>query len=256
MSSLIVLGYILLSILSFVLLFIAALYLGTIIPVNRKFKHVENGIDIFLTSNGMHVDFILPTKNKIKDWTQFIDSQPYNKHLSEYKHIGIGWGAPEFYLELETWDHVPFNLGFRAMAIPTPTIMHVIGYDKIPYEELKVARVSISEDQYLQLCSFISDSFKQDDKQALQLIPNRGYNEHDNFYHAHGVYHIFHTCNYWVNKGLKRIGVYAPLWSPLERGIFYQLDQLNAKTGMKDIMNQEKVIPAVPVVEVEVSEVL
>ncbi len=225
-----ILGYSFLTILAIVLLFVAALYLGALVPVNRKFQLLENGIDIFVSTNGMHLDFIVPAQNKLMDWTQIVDSRPFKKPLQEYTYLGIGWGAPEFYLELETWDNVPFDVGFRALAIPSPTIMHLIGYDELPYQDLKVRKITISPSQYLHLCSYIYNSFKLDEENRIQLIPGAGYTENDNFYHAEGNYHLFHTCNYWINKGLKKIGVYAPVWSPLEKRVLYQLDKLDAQT--------------------------
>lgn len=248
MSLLIVLGYVLLVIFGFLSLFIVALGLGTIIPVNRKFRPIKNGIDIFVTTNGMHIDFIVPTRNKLRDWTQIIDSQGFKKKLLDYPYLGIGWGAPEFYLELESWDNLPFDIAFRALAIPSSTIMHVIGYDELPVEELKVKKISISSNQYIDLCRFISSSFKRNEQNDLLLIPDVGYTENDNFYHAHGVYHLFHTCNYWINKGLKQIGVYAPIWSPLDKGILYQLDRLDAKTRA----TAEKTLP----IQIKAEEVL
>ena len=41
----------------------------------------------------------------------------------------------------------------------------------------------------------------------VELIPNRGYWNNDNFYEAHGNYHLFNTCNAWTNEALQTIGV-------------------------------------------------
>ena len=121
------------------------------------------------------------------------------------------------------------------MFIPTPTIMHVIRYDELPQEELRIEKISISKNQYLHLCSFIFNYFALNEKQEIELIPNVGYNANDNFYHANGVYHAFHTCNYWVNKGLKKIGVRTALWSPLDKGIFYQLEKVKPLNIQPDL---------------------
>ncbi len=65
------------------LMFVAYLILlpiGTLIPVNQNFRHAENGVDVFVSTNGMHVDFILPTRNPLFDWSTIIDSQPFGIH--------------------------------------------------------------------------------------------------------------------------------------------------------------------------------
>ena len=118
------------------------------------------------------------------------------------------------------------KIAARAMLIPTPTIMHVTGYEVLPYDKLKVAKITISKSQFVHLSSFIYNAFRLKTNQEIELIPGVRYTEHDNFYHANGVYHAFHTCNYWVNKGFKRIGVRTALWSPFVKGIFYQLDKI------------------------------
>ena len=226
MIVLLVLGYTLLAVVAIVGGYLLLVPFGTHIPVNRKFKHVKDGIDIYVSTNGVHVDYILPAKNHIMDWAKVINSQPFPRNLGEYPHLGIGWGDPGFYLEIETWGHLTAKIAARAMLYPTPTIMHVTGYDQLPHETLKIEKISISQNQYLELCGYIYKAFALKSDQEVDLIPNVGYTEHDNFYKANGYYHAFHTCNYWVNKGLKKIGVRTSLWSPWDRGIFIQLDKL------------------------------
>lgn len=226
MSIFSLLGSLLLLIFLVAVVYLILLPLGSLIPVNRKFKHAAQGIDIFVSTNGMHVDFIVPSQHPSFDWTKIIDSAPYSKSLSQYSYLGIGWGDPGFYLELETWDKLSLKIAAKAMLIPTSTIMHVTGYDALPTEELRVEKITLSENQFVYLNNFIYKAFALKNNQEPDLIPNVGYTEHDNFYQAHGVYHAFHTCNYWVNKGLKQIGVRTPLWSPFDRGIFYQLDRI------------------------------
>ncbi|HXU27639.1 MAG TPA: DUF2459 domain-containing protein, partial [Bacteroidia bacterium] len=46
--------------------------------------------------------------------------------------------------------------------------------------------------------------------------------DNDSFYEAVGVYGLFYTCNTWANNGLKYCGQKACLWTPFEKGIFYQ----------------------------------
>ncbi len=224
-----VIGYILLAIAVFIILFLLMIPIGSWITVNRKFKNISTGIDIYLSTNGMHIDFIVPTQNHLFDWSTITDSTPFAKSLRDYPFLGFGWGDPGFFLELEAWDKLTFKIASRALLIPTPTIMHIIGLEalpKVPEEKSKVEKVTINPSQYLGLCSFIYKAFDLDKKHKTKLIPDVGYTEHDNFYHAKGRYHAFHTCNYWVNKGLKKIGVRTALWSPLDRGIFYQLKKI------------------------------
>lgn len=234
-----VLGFSLLLIFIFVLVYLLLLPLGALIPVNLKYRPAQNGTEVYLSTNGMHIDFILPTQNHLFDWTKIINNQPFVKHLEEYPYLGLGWGDWNFYIELDAWENLSLKLAARALLNPnTPTLMHITGYDQLPYDTLKVAKVVLSNSQYLQLCDFIYTAFDLNKNKAIDLLPNLGYTEHDNFYKAKGSYHAFHTCNYWVNKGLKKIGVRTALWSPLDRGIFYQLGKVKSTTFSKSVTAQ------------------
>jgi len=222
-----VLGCSLLVVILIVLAYLILIPLGSLIPINLKYQPVKDGVEVYLSTNGMHVDFILPTQNHLFDWNQLIDSQPFAKKINAYPFLGLGWGDWGFYVELDEWENLSPKLAAKTLLNPkTPTLMHITGYDKLPYEKLEVAKIVISNTQYLKLCDFIQTGFALDENQEIDHLPGLGYTEHDNFYKGQGSYHAFHTCNYWVNKGLKKIGVRTPLWSPLDKGIFYQLEKV------------------------------
>jgi uncharacterized protein (TIGR02117 family) len=218
---------ILLKIAAFLILF-AVFYslltlFGTLIPRHRRFlQATESGIDIFLVSNGVHTDFVLPIKNELQDWWQIIDKKDYE--LGEKaKFMGFGWGDKGFYLDTPTWAELKFSTACKALFIPSPTLMHITAHENLPIKEKFFEKISINAQQYQYLCNYIVQSFYWDKAQQLSFVPSVGYTNNDNFYKAIGVYHLFNTCNFWVNKGLIKIGVRTPLWSPLDRGIFYQL---------------------------------
>lgn len=174
----------------------------------------------------MHIDFIVPTKNALFDWSSFIDSQPFAKDLSVYPLLGIGWGDWSFYIDLDEWENLSVGIAANALLNPfTRTLIHITGYDELPSVK-KNEKITISPNQYLHLCELMCQSFALNTEQQIDLLPNLGYTSNDNFYSAKGSYHALHTCNYWINKLLKKIGVRTSLWSPLDRGIFYQLDKM------------------------------
>jgi len=231
-----ILGGVLLLLLGVILLFLLCIPLGAVIPRNLDYRPVKNGVDIYLTTNGMHTDFVVPTKNLLFDWTKIINSQPFEKNLIDYPFLGLGWGDWNFYVELDAWENLSAKLAAKALLNPkTQTLMHVTGYTKLPYETLKVKKVAISNQQYLELCNFILSGFALKMDNSIEFLPNLGYTEHDNFYKGKGAYHALHTCNYWVNKGLKKIGVRTALWSPLDRGIFHQLEKIKTNPKLSKV---------------------
>lgn len=206
--------------------FLVAL-ISTFIPINRGFKPLSNGIELHLSTNGLHTDFILPTKNEVFDWASIIDATNFELEITNNTYLGIGWGDKAVHLDIENWGELTLKMGLATLFLPTPTILHITAYDQLPLTTTTIKKTLISEVQYLQLCQYIKGYFQVDAEQKAQLIENVGYTSNDIFYQAVGKYHAFATCNHWVNKGLKKSGVRAPLWSPLDKGIFYQFEKIS-----------------------------
>lgn len=222
-----IIGIILAIILSIALVYSLLTLLGSIVPVNSDFKPTAQGVEIGLTSNGVHMDFILPVVNHLFDWRTLMDSKDYEIPLNENTYLGFGWGDRGFYLDIPTWADLTLKIAFTAVLMPSKTLMHITAHESVcPQGDNTSQSFFISEEQYLKLCNYIIPYFVQDKQGKVKHLPGKGYTSNDNFYHAVGYYHAFYTCNYWINRGLKKIGVRTALWSPLDRGIFYQLQKV------------------------------
>lgn len=225
MIVIIILGYLIGLFLLLLALYATVSFIGAVIPWHRNYQPVHKGIDIFLSSNGYHTDFILPSNHPLFNWSAFLGQHHFkiaNKNLS---FIGIGWGDKAIHLDIKEWSELTFTLGWNSLFKPTPTILHITAYQALPSEENKIFKTCISKRQYLQLCDFILAHFKEEEKTTIQPIKRAGYTDNDIFFEANGKYHAFNTCNTWINKGLKRIGVRTTLWTTLDRGLFYQLQK-------------------------------
>jgi uncharacterized protein (TIGR02117 family) len=87
--------------------------------------------------------------------------------------------------------------------------------------------VRLSPAQYARLVDYIRASFARDAKDAPpRRLADPGYFDTDAFYAAVPRYAFWFTCNDWVRRGLAAAGVRAPLWSPFDTAIFFQLDRL------------------------------
>jgi uncharacterized protein (TIGR02117 family) len=217
-----ILGWVVLGFLLFVTLYSLIGLLCFTIPVNRRFRNVRRDVEIFVVSNGVHVDYIVPSISPVFDWKKVLDDRHYETSFTANSYLGIGWGDRGFYLEVDEWANLKPSVAARAMLIPTPTLMHITSHPELPKDQKRLARIHLSNAQYLQLCDYICSYFQEKDGSVVHL-PGKGYTANDNFYEARGYYHAFGTCNFWINRGLIRIGVRAPIWSHGGAGIFYQL---------------------------------
>lgn len=217
-----ILGWMVVSFVLFVLTYSLAGLLCFTIPVNRHYQNVKRDIEIFVVSNGVHVDYILPSISPYFNWKKVLDDRHYETPFTDQSYLGIGWGDRGFYLEVDEWKNLKPSVAARAMLVPSPTLMHITAHPELPQDQKRLEPIHLSAEQYLELCGYICSYFQEEAGKVVHL-PGAGYTPNDNFYEAKGVYHAFSTCNYWINRGLIRIGVRTPVWSHGGGGIFYQL---------------------------------
>ncbi len=223
----------LLILLSLLLAYGLVLLLGTFIPTNPGFQPEENGIDLYIHTNGMHATFIIQAKNKAFDWSPIILPELFEAKGPD-TYLGFGWGDKSIYLDIAEWNELTVGLAFRTLFLPTPAVMHIDAYTELPTTNILHTRVS--KDKYVNLCGFIHQSFALDEAKQVKLISDRGYTSNDQFYEAVGKYHAFNTCNTWAQRALKQIGVRTASWTNIDRSIFYQFKKI------KPVSNPEVMI--------------
>lgn len=205
---------------TFILLIAAYIILSlifSIIPVNRDVDS-NNEIDIYIKSNGVHLDIVLPLKNEIKDWTTdvWID----NGIIHSVNFISFGWGDKEFYLNTPEWSDLTIKTAINAMFLKSPSAIHIDYYKELEINA-KCRLISVNAEQFKTVVDFIENSFKRDGYGNLIQIQGVQYSRHDCFYEATNSFNLFFTCNTWTNKCLKKAGLKACLWTPFDKGTLY-----------------------------------
>ena len=71
------------------------------ITINSLQNTAEKPIEIFIKSNGVHTDIVLPTKNCFKDWTSQIKTQNTKLTDTLQPYLAFGWGDKGFYLNTD-----------------------------------------------------------------------------------------------------------------------------------------------------------
>lgn len=170
---------------------------------------------IFVQSNGVHVDIILPKEKIPADLFQQLN--PGNGTA----YLAFGWGDKGFYLDTPTWSELKTSTALRAMFLSSPTAMHVTDYAE---EKATWTKVYIREEQIFQLMKYIRSSFRLDEDKSVIELPGAGYTDHDRFYEAHGHYNAFMTCNTWVNRAFRKVGIRTAFWTPTDSGILRHLE--------------------------------
>ena len=197
---------------------------GSLIPVNIHFRHANSGVEIYIVSNGVHTDFVIPIRNEIYNWSQFILVEDFGQNWNYANHIAFGWGDQGFYLNTPEWKDLRPGTALKAVLIPSSSAMHVTLWNQ-PEEDTLVKKITITEEQYLALVTYITKSFKLDESDHPNSIA-AGYGSHDLFYDGKYSFHLFRACNTWTNDGLKVIGVRACWWTFYDRAILWQISKI------------------------------
>ena len=176
-------------------------------------------IEIFINTNGVHTDIVVPIKNEIKDWTTDIQFTHTKTQDSIMNFVGIGWGDKGFYLDTPEWSDLKASTAIKAATGLSTTAMHTTFYKTLK-EDASCKKIKISKENYAKLVTYITDSFQKDSNSKTINIPNNFYGKNDTFYEAIGSYSLAKTCNTWANGALKASNQKAAFWTPMDSGIF------------------------------------
>lgn len=202
-----------------VLYVVLALALPYIEVAKKPTNEVAN-IPIYIYTNGVHTDLVVPVKTAQIDWSQKILYQNTKSKAGNFNYLGIGWGDKGFYLDTPTWSQLKFSTAFKATFWLGKSAMHCTYYKEMK-EGKDCKKIILTEKQYSDLIKFIDIKFDKNSSGNNILIPtNAVYGENDAFYEANGSYSFLKTCNTWTNNGLKAAGQKAALWTASDFGIF------------------------------------
>lgn len=203
-----------------IVVYVALGYLLPFIEVPAKDDGQKKEIPVYIYTNGVHTDIVMPVKNDLQDWGAKIPFTNTKSGETDYNFVGIGWGDKGFYLDTPTWADLKFSTAFKAAFWLSESAMHCTYYRTMK-EGADCKMIMISRDQYKKLTAFVEKKFDRDEKGSFILIPTKAvYGNNDAFYDAQGTYSFLDTCNTWTNNALKAAGQKAALWTPTDYGIF------------------------------------
>lgn len=208
-----------LFLLFFIILYGVAAFAFSKIPINSEVATDKDDIAIFIKTNGVHTDIVVPIRNEIKDWTKEIKVENTKGKDSNMAYIAFGWGDKGFYLNTPHWSDLRYSTAFNAAFGLGGSAMHATFFKGIR-ENQDCVRLRISNENYRKLIVYIENSFQWDTNHNPVFISATTYGLNDSFYEAKGSYSMFYTCNTWANNALKSAGQKAALWTVTDSGIF------------------------------------
>ncbi|MCX6187346.1 MAG: TIGR02117 family protein [Bacteroidetes bacterium] len=209
-----IVGLISLSLFYFLLCLILPL-----MTVNNDRLIKTTGILMYVGGDGMHTDIIVPVKNEICNWDDYINNQDFGGELNMAEFISFGFAEKDFYLRNRSWQVINYGTALKAGLGIGSSIMHVGVEGEYPFKRRFCRKIYLSKEQYSKLVSFIKSSFTQNDGTKLNPLPIASYRNAEKIYNSSKSFNLFHTCNTWTNECLKTISFKTGKWTALEQGI-------------------------------------
>ena len=176
-----------------VLLGIIAVYLIGVfvipfIPVSAEKTNEPKDVDIYILTNGVHTDIVVPIKSDVYDWSTLLPFENTISKRTDFNYVSIGWGDKGFYLDTPTWAELKPSTAFKAAFWLSESAMHCTYYTKM-VEGDDCVKISITKAQYKRLIAFINDKFDKDAQGKVQFISTDAvYDKSDAFYDAKSSY--------------------------------------------------------------------
>ncbi len=209
------------------LAYIGAGEIGGRLTYNANFVQTPGGIDLYVVSNGIHTDIVIPVVSAEIDWRTEFDPTTFDPPTAtdQVDMIAFGWGEKGLYENVPTWDDLTFGVTAHALLWPTQSAMHVTYYRSPPAPSPLVRHMKISPEQHRTLVQIIINSFTRDGAGRPISLDCCWYpGIVDNFYYSPRSYHLLRTCNNWTNQALKDTGIRTALWTPFHDKLLAQLD--------------------------------
>ncbi|MFD0793892.1 TIGR02117 family protein [Mucilaginibacter litoreus] len=183
-------------------------------------KSLNGDIDIYILTNGVHTDIVVPIKSRQIDWSKQVSFSNTIRPDTTASLVAFGWGDKGFYLNTPTWADLKFSVAFKAAFALSTSAIHTTFYKHLS-ESSSCKKIKINNEQYARLIAYIQNSFQQSaNGNTINIRTNANYGDTDAFYEAKRKYSLFYTCNTWANNALKACGQRACLWTPMDKPIF------------------------------------
>lgn len=195
-----------------------------LVPVNADFRPDPDGIPIYVRTNGVHAELVLPTQAAGIDWTDDHPATDMRALPAPLPWLAFGWGDAGFFATTPTWADLRLGTALTALSGRGEGAMHV-EYLAVP-SAYAGRELRLDRPRYLRLVEYVHASFARDAAGRPRRLDAPGYFDRDAFYAARPRYSLRYTSNEWVREGLAQAGVRTPVWAPFDAALFFQLRDL------------------------------
>ena len=198
--------------------YLGAALLGALIPANPSWREPNQGITVFVETNGVHTWIVMPLVTPEMDWRRLVPATDIRDPTLAGSHVAIGYGDRDFYLNTPEWKDLTIGRALGAAFGTGESLVHVY-HEPRPVADDTYRPIRLTPAQYRRLASYVAASFRRNAAGRTVPLIGRGYGPTDVFYEARGRYNLFFTCNEWAGEGLRQAGVGVGIWTPFTQMI-------------------------------------
>jgi len=206
-----------------VLLYLAAALVGSLLSVNRLWSEPDDGVTVYLASNGIHADLLMPANAAGLDWRPLLKKSEIASPDPSAKWVAFGAGEQRVYLETPRWRDIKPKTVWSALT-GGDRVMHV---EWVPDPAYATRAIRLRPEEYRRLWAAVRADFALDAEGRPKRIGHSGYGPYDAFYRATGKASALKTCNTWVAGKLRLAGVETSAWSPFVQGLVWRYRRLD-----------------------------
>jgi uncharacterized protein (TIGR02117 family) len=200
------------------LLYLVLALAGSLLPVNRGWTEPDQGVTIYIASNGIHADLVLPARAAGLDWEPLVPKRHFAAPHPDASWVAFGAGERRVYLDTPRWRDISLPTLWAA-ATGGERVMHV---EWVRDPRYAAREIRLRPEEYRRLWQSIRAEFDLDDAGRTRPIAHPGYGPSDAFYHGRGQATAVQTCNSWAANRLRIAGVKTSLWPPLVQGLTWR----------------------------------
>ena len=123
-----------LGIVAFVLFYLLSAFTLSRITVSKE-SNTKEEVTIYILTNGVHTDLVVPIKSDIYDWSNEVKYENTVSKDSIYNYLAMGWGDKGFYLETPEWKDLKTSVAFKAAFALSTTAVHTTYYKTLVESE-------------------------------------------------------------------------------------------------------------------------
>ena len=210
------------ALLALPLLYFTGALIGGLVPANSGWRQADQGITIFVRTNGVHTWIMVPVVAAGVDWRPLAPPTHIKDPRYAGNYLAIGYGNREFYLNTPSWGDLSLPTALAAAFGRGPSLVHV-EHERSPEPDEYQRPLVLSIAEYRKLAAHIGGSFELDRQGRSKPLIGRGYGPADIFYEGSGPCNAYRTCNEWTGEALRAAGVRTGIWTPMSESIMLRL---------------------------------